>query len=139
MIEVASDLSISATAIAFSADGDRPGPSSPVAQTIGRYTILQKIGSGGMGVVYSAYDPKLDRRVAIKALHAATDPERDTAGRSRLVREAKAMARLSHPNVVTVYDVLAEDRASRSWPMELVEEQSLRAWLGGERRGLGRR
>ncbi|HEY8087228.1 MAG TPA: protein kinase, partial [Polyangiaceae bacterium] len=92
------------------ASGDE-GASSvelPRGAPVGRYLILEKIGAGGMGVVYSAYDPKLDRRIALKALHTATDPERDTAGRSRLIREAKAMARLSHPNVVTVYDVLAE-------------------------------
>jgi hypothetical protein len=90
--------------------------------------ILEKIGSGGMGVVYAAYDPELDRRIALKALHTASDPERDTAGRSRLIREAKAMARLSHPNVVTVYDVLAEEEKIYV-AMELVEGVSLRTWL----------
>src|SRR5690349_4945036 len=70
---------------------------------VGRYVILQRIGSGGVGVVYAAYDPELDRRVAVKLLRSRT-------GRSirkstqRLLREAQAMARLSHPNVVAVHD-----------------------------------
>ena len=73
---------------------------------LGRYVILERLGSGGMGVVYAAYDPELDRKVAVKRLHG--ERERDESrslGRSRLVREAQAMARLSHPNVVAVHDV----------------------------------
>jgi serine/threonine protein kinase len=68
-----------------------------VGQRIDRYEIRRRIGSGAMGVVYAAFDPELDREIAIKTLHAdgASPTERD-----RLLREARAMAKLSHPNVV---------------------------------------
>src|SRR5262245_31476809 len=72
-----------------------------------RFTVLESLGQGGMGLVVSAYDPVLDRKVAIKLLRpnrAATVLGSDEA-RLRLYREAQAMARLSHPNVVTVYEV----------------------------------
>src|SRR5262245_52944349 len=69
---------------------------------IGRYAIVERLGAGGMGVVYVAYDDQLDRKVAIKLLH----PEHDTeAVRQRLRREAQAMARIVHENVATVYEV----------------------------------
>src|SRR5262245_21196926 len=67
---------------------------------IGRYIVLGRLGSGGMGVVYSAYDPELDRKVAVKILRHTSDLDS-----SRLVREARAMARLQHPNVIAVHDV----------------------------------
>ena len=69
---------------------------------VGRYVVLEQIGRGGMGIVYAAYDPELDRKIAIKLL----DPQRDDiAARVRLLREAQAMAKLQHPNVVAVHDV----------------------------------
>jgi len=71
-------------------------------QTIDRFVVLGLVGRGGMGEVYAAYDPQLDRKVAIKLLRAqggASD------GKSRLLREAQAIAKLHHPNVVVVYDV----------------------------------
>ncbi|HZN91861.1 MAG TPA: serine/threonine-protein kinase, partial [Myxococcales bacterium] len=73
--------------------------------TLGRFVVLGKQGAGGMGVVYAAYDPELDRKVALKILRS--DAERSLAAelRTRLLREAQAMARLSHPNVIPVYDV----------------------------------
>jgi serine/threonine protein kinase/tetratricopeptide (TPR) repeat protein len=75
---------------------------------LGRYILLDRIGSGGMGVVYAAYDPELDRKVALKVLHPragrATDPG------DRLLREARALAKLSHPNVVGIHDVGVFDR-----------------------------
>jgi eukaryotic-like serine/threonine-protein kinase len=96
--------------------------------SIGRFIVLERIGSGAMGVVFAAYDPQLRRKVALKAIHADRDSEQGSAGRARLVREAKAMALLSHPNVVTIYDVL--DDGERAFvAMELVEGQSLRGWL----------
>jgi tetratricopeptide (TPR) repeat protein len=79
------------------------GMLSPGA-TIGRYIILFRIGSGGMGVVYTAYDPELDRRIAIKVIRHDLGGK-DGEGDDRLRREARAMARLTHPNVVRVYDV----------------------------------
>ena len=74
---------------------------------IGRYIILGLLGKGGMGVVYSAYDPELDRKVALKLLRVVNRRKGEDldAKRTRLYREAKAIARLSHPSVVVVYDV----------------------------------
>ena len=114
--------------------GEVPRPGSPGAAegldrgaTVGRYVVLDRIGAGGMGVVYAAYDPELDRRVAIKLLR----PDRfsSEAGRLRLLREAQALARLTHPNVVAVYDAgTFGDRVFVA--MELVEGETLRQWLG---------
>jgi tetratricopeptide (TPR) repeat protein len=71
--------------------------------TVGRYLILEEIGRGGMGVVYAAYDPDLDRRIAIKVLRGRSDE--GSAGSARLLREAQALAKLAHPNVIAVFDV----------------------------------
>ncbi|WP_240360414.1 serine/threonine-protein kinase [Pyxidicoccus caerfyrddinensis] len=101
--------------------------------SVGRYHILDKLGSGGMGVVYSAYDPELHRRVAIKLLHPDANTVARADGASRLLREAQAMARLSHPNVVSVHD--AGTFAGRVFiAMELVDGLSLRHWLRAEHR-----
>lgn len=97
--------------------------------TVDRYVILERIGAGGMGVVYAAYDPNLDRRVALKLLLSdARESAKASTGHSRTLREAQAMARLSHPNVVTVHDVGAADGVVYI-AMELVEGQTLSAWL----------
>src|SRR5512146_1446349 len=92
---------------------------------LGRYVVLQELGRGGMSVVYVAYDPELDRRIALKVVRGDKLTE---VHRARLHREAQALARLSHPNVVTVYDVgdLADDTFVA---MELVDGMSLRDWL----------
>ena len=66
----------------------------------GRYRIERELGAGGMGRVYEAFDPKLERKVALKVLHGLSED-----GSARLVREARAMARLVHPNVAAVHDV----------------------------------
>jgi eukaryotic-like serine/threonine-protein kinase len=87
--------------------------------TIGRYTILERVGSGAAGVVYSAYDPELDRRVALKVM-------RKQARRSR--REAHAMARLAHANVVTIYDV-GEHDGRMFLAMEFADGGTLADWL----------
>ncbi|HEY8379419.1 MAG TPA: protein kinase, partial [Nannocystis sp.] len=96
------------------------------ASLLGRYTLLRKLGEGGMGVVYSAFDEELDRRVAIKLLRTR---EGKTRAESRMLREAQAMARLSHPNVVQVYDV-GLIGGQLFVAMEYVQGQSLRAWAG---------
>jgi len=94
-------------------------------QSFGRYVVLHELGSGGMGVVYAAYDPELDRRVALKVLGAAASEE---TGRARLLREAQTMARISHPNVITVHDVgEVDDRLFIA--MELVDGVDLKRWL----------
>jgi tetratricopeptide (TPR) repeat protein/predicted Ser/Thr protein kinase len=93
-----------------------------------RYVVLDQLGEGGMGVVYAAYDPELDRKVAVKLLH--TDSSR---ARERLLREAKAVAQLNHPNVVTVHDVgTVGGRVFVA--MQLIEGISLRRWLEAEPR-----
>lgn len=105
---------------------DLATPIVAVGDCLGRYTIRAQIGSGGMGEVYSAHDPELDRLVAIKVLRPTTaqSPE----ARLRFQREAQAMARLNHPNVVAVYDVGAIADTTFV-AMELVEGPTLAAWL----------
>ena len=96
---------------------------------VDRYVVVDQLGAGGMGVVYAAYDPELDRRVAIKLLHPSLLGE----GRSRLMREAQAIARLAHPNVVAVHDVGNLD-GSVFVAMEFIDGQTLGRWLrDGER------
>ncbi len=98
---------------------------------VGRFVLLDKLGSGGMGVVYSAFDPRLDRRVAIKVLARAPDEAR-AQDSARLLREARALAMVSHPNVVTVYEVgTIDDRVFLA--MELVSGQPLDRWLAEPR------
>src|SRR5688500_11222136 len=72
-------------------------------QRIGRYLVLGQIGQGAMGIVYRAYDPELNRKIALKVLRGTErDPNRLAIARVRLQREAQTLARLSHPNVVSV-------------------------------------
>src|SRR3954464_4811899 len=81
-------------------------PTLPRGATIGRYVVLGLVGRGGMGEVYAAYDPELDRKVAVKLLRVKPGAGVSlNEGRQRTLREAQAIARLSHPNVVVVYDV----------------------------------
>jgi tetratricopeptide (TPR) repeat protein len=113
--------------------GETDGGSLPRGTALGRYLVLEPIGAGGMGSVYAAYDPELDRKVALKLLHAGQPTEGSSGGQTRLVREAQAMARLSHPNVAAVYDVgTVGDRVFLA--MELVEGVTLRAWLKQRKR-----
>jgi tetratricopeptide (TPR) repeat protein len=95
---------------------------------VGRYLVLEPLGAGGMGVVYSAYDPELDRRVALKLLRVGASGLEQERGRARLLREAQAMARVSHPHVVPVYDV-GTFRQQVFLAMERVEAQTLAQWL----------
>jgi tetratricopeptide (TPR) repeat protein/predicted Ser/Thr protein kinase len=94
---------------------------------IGRYTILDRLGEGGMGVVYTAYDDKLDRKIAVKVMRSESERE-DSVGKARLLREAQAMARLAHPNIVTVHEVGEVDRQVFV-AMEFIRGQSLDRWL----------
>jgi len=112
-----------------SASGSRLGPGA----TFGRYTILGRLGAGGMGVVYAAYDPDLDRKVALKLLLPSL---RGGMSQERLLREAQAMARLSHPNVVTVHDV-GQVKGRTYISMEFVEGQNLDQWLAEDDRSPG--
>ena len=101
---------------------------------LGRYTVLERIGSGGMGVVYGAFDPQLDRKVALKVMHP--DLRGQTSGgrgRARLLREAQAMAKLSHPNVITVHDV-GTFGARVFVAMEFIDGATIRDWLHQQHR-----
>jgi tetratricopeptide (TPR) repeat protein len=98
--------------------------------SVGRYLVLSRIGRGGMGEVYEAYDPQLDRRVALKLLHTATESQ---SARDRLSREAWALAQLSHPNVVHVYEAGEQD-GDVFMAMELVDGESLDVWRRGSAR-----
>ncbi len=108
-----------------------PGPDETVHEgRLGRFVVLRMLGMGGMGVVYSAYDELLARRVALKLVR--TDRQGGDA-QGRILREAQALARLSHPNVVPVYEVSAS--AGRVFiAMEYVEGCTLRAWTDARRR-----
>jgi predicted Ser/Thr protein kinase len=129
------------------ASGSQPGndsvaPTLPVASStretelppgarFGRYVVLDWLGAGGMGVVYSAYDPDLNRKVALKVLR--NDGADRLPTRDLLLAEAQAMAQLAHPNVVTVFDVgSVDDRVFLA--MELIEGQTLASWLRARRR-----
>ncbi|WP_267556437.1 serine/threonine-protein kinase [Corallococcus sp. BB11-1] len=113
--------------------GSRRAPEDvPPVPQVGRYLLLRKLGQGGMGVVYAAYDPDLDRKVALKLLHPNHQRESEEA-RSRLMREAQAMARVSHPNVIPVFDVgIWGDQVFVA--MELVDGGTLGTWLKESRR-----
>jgi eukaryotic-like serine/threonine-protein kinase len=110
--------------------GEGSGPSE--GSRVGRYVVLERLGEGGMGVVVRAYDPKLQREVALKLLRttvAAGGP----GAEARILREAQALAQLSDPHVVAVYDAeLTEHGVCIA--MEYVEGQTLRRWLGEQRR-----
>ena len=103
-------------------------------EILGRYLVLDRLGSGGMGVVYTAYDPQLDRKVALKLLRIKViGRQRRREAHQRLVREAQALARLNHPNVVAVHDIgEVGDRIFLA--MEYVEGQDLKAWLAQQER-----
>ena len=105
-----------------------PSPSTsvklPPREVLGRFRIERKLGEGGMGVVHAAFDPDLERRIALKVLrHASSDD-----ARARLLREARAMAKLSHPNVITVFDVGSADDQDFV-AMELIDGETLGEWM----------
>jgi serine/threonine protein kinase len=99
------------------------GPAGPVS----RYFVLGTLGQGGMGRVLLAYDAKLDRKVALKRVRVR-DARLSPEACARLLREAQAMARLSHPNVLTIHDA-GEIDGELSITMEYVEGRTLRHWL----------
>jgi serine/threonine protein kinase len=109
----------------------RPRDELAPGTRIARYTLIDVIGAGGIGIVYTAHDPDLDRRVALKLLRPSKLAGRRSAiqqRRARLLREAQALARLSHPNVVPVYEV-GTFGAQIYLVMELIEGLTLGAWF----------
>jgi eukaryotic-like serine/threonine-protein kinase len=106
---------------------DAEGERYAAGSRIGRYVVSGSLGMGGMGVVLDAHDPDLDRRVALKLVRTGRVKD-STLLRDRLLREAQALARLSHPNVVAVYDVGTLDDGVYV-AMEYVPGPTLRVWL----------
>jgi eukaryotic-like serine/threonine-protein kinase len=111
------------------AEGWTDIPEPEVGRSIGRYQILEKIGAGGMGLVFRARDTHLGRTVALKVLPQGLTADRDI--RARFVREAKAASALNHPNIITIYDIGEADNIEFI-AMEFVQGQTLRDILAGQ-------
>ena len=112
-------------------DSERSGP-TPLLRRVAQFVLLERLGAGGMGVVFAAFDEKLERKVAIKLVATQGSDER---AHQRLLREAQAQGRLSHPNVVTVYEVGTLPEGRLFIAMELVKGQTLRGWQQSGTRG----
>ncbi|MCH9680219.1 MAG: protein kinase, partial [Deltaproteobacteria bacterium] len=103
-------------------------PDDDIGPTVGRYRVLGRLGEGAMGVVVRAYDPTLDREVALKLVRRRGDDPGAASASARLLREGQALARLSHPHVVPIYDV-GHSPDGVFVAMHLIEGQSLGAWI----------
>src|SRR4029453_16051144 len=101
-----------------------------IGHRLSHYEILAKVGEGGMGVVYKARDPRLDRLVAIKVLNAATT--KDAQHKRHFVQEARAASALNHPGIVTIYDIAEED-GTDFIAMEFVQGKTLAELIGRNR------
>jgi eukaryotic-like serine/threonine-protein kinase len=104
----------------------RPEPEPAEGDTIGRFRVLSRLGEGGMGLVLAAFDEQLQRRVAIKLLRRTGSSA--ASGHARLLREARAMARVDHPNVVAIHEV-GEHDGRVFIVMDLFDGSDLRTWL----------
>ncbi len=128
------DLAQSATIVATDS-GPRVAEVTGFAQgsQIGRFVVLRELGRGAMGIVLAGYDPKLDRQVAIKLVHIGHS-RNPSLGRNLLLREAQALAKLSHPNVVGVHEVRVWQKNSVYVAMEYVQGVDLQQWLQAKQR-----
>ena len=108
-------------------------PDLAIGAHVGRYVILERVGSGAMGVVYGAYDPQLDRKIALKLLRGIGAGAAPLA-RARMMREAKAMARLQHPNVAAVHDVGVAEDDRVFLATEFLSGGTAHAWLDAKPR-----
>ena len=109
---------------------------APSQKRLGRYEIVAELGRGAMGVVYKARDPKIERFVAVKTISlAGQNPEEEREYRERFFCEAQAAGRLSHPGIVSVFDVGEEHETRDPYiVMEYIAGQNLHHWLSGENR-----
>ncbi|MEM6992875.1 MAG: protein kinase, partial [Myxococcota bacterium] len=132
----APDAGLSSRATEATANETAPAKPERLApgERVGRYLVLEVLGAGAMGVVYQAYDPELQRPVALKVVNPVYASRRDPAQiRSRLVAEARSLAKLTHPNVTVIHDVGEHD--GKVWlAMELVEGVDVERWLEAESR-----
>ena len=117
--------------ITCAAAGDDRAPAEPARTSVGRYVLVEMIGRGGMGEVYVAHDPQLDRKIALKLVRSQRFEQADV--RARLSREARAMAQVRHANVAAVYDA-GELEGGVFIAMELVDGVTLGRWLDDETR-----
>ncbi len=117
--------------ITCAAAGDDRAPAEPDRIAVGRYILVEMIGRGGMGEVYAAHDPQLDRKIALKLVRSQRFEQADV--RARLSREARAMAQVRHANVAAVYDA-GELEGGVFIAMELVDGVTLNRWLDDETR-----
>lgn len=125
--------SLGHTPVGLPSPGAESTPARAVVRgtSLGRYVVLELLAAGGLGVVYVAYDPKLDRKVALKILRPSAAHDQDE--QKWLLREAQAMAKLSHPNVVPVHDV-GMFESSVFVAMELIEGRTFTKWVREEKR-----
>ena len=101
--------------------------------TVGRFTVLERLGAGAMGVVYAAYDPELDRKIALKLLRPQEQTADQERRQARMVREAKAIAKVSHPNVVGIFEIGVHD-GHVFMAMEHLAGGTLQSWVIAKKR-----
>lgn len=115
----------------YAANQEAPVQGFPRGSQVGRYVVLDRVGSGGFGDVYAAYDPDLDRKIAVKIMK--TRENKLGTAREQLSREAQALAKLSHKNVLTVYD-FGDVQGDVFLAMEFVDGNTLKEWFAQEER-----